>query len=420
LFAERSREALRVHVSPIGAFQRWHAPVKVEEIHFNHDVTSASSDALNIRKTASGTPIQAPEWNDGQPPQPAAYAVAALGNLVTVRAKFSGGPPNGTARIRAIDAYIPPPDPGGCLGWLFTIIAKILRALFGNVLGDVEDKDVAFDASGNSALETFTLINHDLKSPRVGIRMTDWKWQVRVFRTTRWKWWIRVKRLWETFETTQHRVYVILDVPNGPWQQPAAGNSTQLPWTDALDKACIWALGATTKDEAVAMITRAVNTQSLQSYTPATIFGFASYNLSSYLQQLNGGVPFQLNCTDCADAVTTLANLLGCDLWEGIFFNMVTRKFLSLNGDPAVEADWVSWSWGYHEICWLGSVGQNELIYDGCLQVDMDNDYTDLVHIAQHPIKMRFGMSDPNDYRFRLIQTGSGNLENVPRRRTVG
>jgi hypothetical protein len=42
------------------------------------------------------------------------------------------------------------------------------------------------------------------------------------------------------------------------------------------------------------------------------------------------------------------------------------------------------------------------------------------VHIPRNPIKMRFGMSAPNDYRFRLIQSGSGNLENIARRRAVG
>jgi hypothetical protein len=118
-------------------------------------------------------------------------------------------------------------------------------------------------------------------------------------------------------------------------------------------------------------------------------------------------------------AVTALSNLLGCDLFEGRFFNMVTRKFLTLNGIPALETDWVSWSWGYHEICWLHQMGQNELIYDGCLQVDMDNNYADLVHVALHPVKMKFGMSDPGDYRYRLIESGNGDLENIPRRRIV-
>jgi hypothetical protein len=162
-----------------------------------------------------------------------------------------------------------------------------------------------------------------------------------------------------------------------------------------------------------------VNGQKAQTYTPSTIFGFGTYYLTSYLAQLNGGSPFQLNCTDCADAVTTFSNLLGCDLWEGRFFNMVTRRFLTLSGTPANDPDWVSWSWGYHEICWLGSIGPNELVYDGCLQLDMDDNDADTVHVAQLPVKMRFGSTLPTDYRFRLIASGAGTLENIPRRRAV-
>jgi hypothetical protein len=98
---------------------------------------------------------------------------------------------------------------------------------------------------------------------------------------------------------------------------------------------------------------------------------------------------------------------------------MQTRKFLTLNGNPANNADWVPWSWGYHEICWLTQIDQYGKIYDGCLQVDMDDNYADNVHVAQHPIKMRFGMSDLADYRYRLIESGAGTLENIPRRRQV-
>lgn len=380
--------------------------MQVEEVHFNHDPSSISSDAITIRKNQAGNPIQAPEWKRGLPAQPAAYAAAPLSAAVTIKARFSGGKPDSSVKIRAVDAWVPPGVPMGCLGWLIWFLVNLIRALFGNVLGDTDAQLVTFDGAGNSSLITFTLVNHKLKTSGVGIRTTDWKWQV------------RHHRKWKTFDTTQHKIYLILDVPNGPWNQNA-GNNTQLPWTDALDKACLWALGAQTKDEAAEKITIAVNTQPNQSYTPVTTFGFGIYLLSSYLNQLNGGTSFSLNCTDCADAVTTFSNLLGCDLWEGRFFNMVTRKFLTLNGNPSVEAAWVSWSWGYHEICWLHQVGQFELIYDGCLQVDMDDNYSDLVHIAKHPVKMRFGLNDPNDYRYRLIQSGAGNLENIPRRRAV-
>ena len=381
--------------------------LKVEEVHFNHDPNSATSDALNIRRNFS-TPIQAPEWKDGSPPQPAAYAIAALGNQVTIRAKFSGGPPNDTLSIRAVDAYVPPSG-SGCLGWLIALIAAIVRALFGNVLGDVDARTVAFDANGVSAVETFTLINHKLKVSGVGVRTTDWNWQY------------KKKKKWHTFGATHHTTYVVLDVPTLPWQQTPLGNNTQFPWTDALDKACLWALGATTKDEVAERITVAVNTRPNQSYTPVTIFGFTPpYQLTSYMSQLDSGLPFSLNCTDCADAVTTFSNLLGCDLAEGQFFNMVTRKFLTLNGNPSVQADWVSWSWGYHEICWLGGViGVTGIIYDGCLQVDMDNNYADTVHVAQHPVKMPFGTTGPGDYHYRLVEAGAATPASTTRRRSV-
>lgn len=384
--------------------------MQVDEVHFNHATGSHTGDALTIRKGPGGSPVQAPEWRRGFTPEAAAYASAPLGATVTIKARFSGGPPNATRQIRGLDAYVEPTDPGGCLGWLVVLIIKLIRAVFGNVLGDAGAEAVMFDATGRSGLVTFTLVNHKLKTASVGIRTTEWKWQSRPG--------LGKGSKWTTFDTTQHRIYTVLDTPAGPWTQ-GAGNDTQLPWTDALDKACAWAAGATVKDAAAAAVTRAVNTQPLQSYTPSTLFGFGNYHLSSYLAALNGGAPFQLNCTDCADAVTTFANLVGCDLWEGRFFDMETRKFLTLNGNAGVEANWVWWSWGYHEICWLGAIGQFAQVYDGCLQLDTDDNYGDLVHVAQHPIKMTFGTTDPAHYKYRLIKSGPGDLENIPRRRVV-
>lgn len=383
----------------------------VDEIHFNHDATSADADALNIRRNAGGQPIVAPEWKFGHAPQPAAYARAAIAGTVTIKVRLRGGPPNGTRRIRAIDAYLPPATPAGCIGWLISLIAAIVHALVGNVLGDARARTIQFDANGDSAVETFELINHKLAVAAVGARTTEWAWQWRPPRGF---------ARWHEFDRTTHRIYTIIDIPRGPWEQNAGFNNLQLPWADALEKACTWAVGAGSADAAAERITRAINTRSNQGYTPATMFGFSPpYQLTSYMTHLDSGAPFLLNCTDCADAVTTFANLLGCDLWEGRFFNMVTRKFLTLNGNPNNGADWASWSWGYHEICWLSAIGVQQPVYDGCLQLDMDDNYGDNVHAAQHPVKMNFGQNAPNDYRYRLIESGSGNLENIPRRRAV-
>ncbi|HHT9153256.1 MAG TPA: hypothetical protein ACFYEM_06995 [Candidatus Hypogeohydataceae bacterium YC40] len=385
--------------------------VKVKEVHFNYDQNSATADALNIRKNQTiGTLIQAPEWREGQPSQPAAYAVNALGNIVRIKAKFSNGPEKGTLKIRAIDAYMPPPEPSGCLGWLVYWLLLISQAIFGNVLGNVKEKDVAFNAQGNSGLEEFELVNHRLKQSGVGIHTTTWKWQ------------FKQGNQWVDFGTTDHKVYLVLDIPAGPWQQQVMSGgmeNTQLPWVDALEVACAWALGATTKGMAARKITEGLNANSLLSYNPITFFGSSPYFLSSFLGQLKAGNPFQLNCRDCADAVTTLSNLLGCDLWEGVMQSLNTRKILGIGGNAAVELDWKNWSWGWHEVAWLHAIGQNEHVYDGCLQLDMDNNYNDLVHIAHLPIKMKFGQNDPNDYRYRLVESNPCTLENVPRRRQV-
>jgi len=384
-----------------------HEAMRVDEVHFNHDPDAATSDALTIRQDgAAGSLITAPEWRAGQPAKPAAYAAAALGAEVWIKVRFSGGPRDGKLRIRAIDAAGPYSSPSGCIGWLLGFLVRLLRALFGNVLGDAAARKVTFDAQGRSPLVGFRLVHHKLQSAGVGVHSTTWRWQVRQGGS------------WVDFDTTSHKIYLVLAVPAGPWVQTSA-DDVRLPWVSALETACAWALGAKTADEAAARVTRAVDTQPLASYTPATMFGWVSYQLGAYLAAIGGGAPFVMNCTDCANAVTTLSNLLGCDLWEGRFFNMQTRSFLTLSGDPSVASDWVTWSWSYHEICWLASIAPAARVYDGCLQLDMDDDDTDAVHVARHPIEMPFDQGGADDYKPRLIAGGTGNLENIPRRRPV-
>ena len=392
--------------------------MQIQEVFLNHDTSSASADALTIRQSASGAQIQAPEWRAGHTSQPAAYVARAPAGAMTIKARISGGLPGVTAEVRAVDAGLRILEPVGWWRWWRLLVVPVLILLRpvwrlfygGSVLGEVAPKTIVLNAAGNSGATVFVLKNHRLASSGVGIRTVRWRWQVR----QGWTW---TGPKWVDIGTTEHRIYLVLDTPQGPWVQTSG--SSQLPWVSALEKACVWAAGATTKDQAAKKITEAVNLRPTQSYTPMTIFGFASYGLSSYLNALDGGLPFALNCTDCANAATTLSNLLGCDLWEGRFFNMVTRKFLTLNGDPTHDSDWVSWSWGYHEICWLGSIGPSQKVYDACLQLDMDNDDSDTVHVPLHPVKMPFDVGSPDDYHTRLIASGSGNLENIPRRRAL-
>ena len=375
--------------------------MQVEEVHFNHDPSSAATDAMTICRDASSGAIVAPEWRRNPVKNdPAAYARDAITGPVTIKARFSGGPANATRRIRAVDANAPVQQ-GGCLGALIYAILQFLNSIFGTI-GDVLERNVTFDAAGNSSLETFTL-NSSFLTPNgfVSKRNTVWKWQVRSGKS------------WSDFDTTQHTIYVVLALPTAPWVQ--SGDATQLPWATALDLACGWAVTTKTKDDAAAAITLRVNRVPNVTYTPMTMFGFGDYQLASYLTHLGGGA-FIMNCTDCADAVTTLSNLLGCNLAEGQFFNMQTRKFLTLDGDPNNNADWVNWNWGYHEICWLNDFSSNT-VWDGCLQLDLSNN--PMVHTALLPAKILFDAGNPNDYKPRLIASGPGTLNSFVRHRRV-
>jgi hypothetical protein len=377
--------------------------MQLEEVYFNHDPSSASHDAITICQNAASGAIVAPEWRRVLASQPAAYARDAIAGQVTIKAKFSGGPANGQVKIRAVDGAPQPPQPGGCAGIIASIIDAIIRALTGNILGAVGEQWVSFDGAGSSAVTTFPLVGQWL-TPNgfVSKRETIWKWQK------------LENGSWVDFDTSDHTIYVVLGIPQAPWVQ--TGDPTQLPWADALDLACTWGLGAQTLDQAAELITSRVNRQANESYTPMTMFGYGDYQLASYMTHVSGGMPFVMNCTDCADAVTTLSNLLGCTLAEGQFHNMQTKPFLTLAGDPSNPAAWVTFGWGYHEICWLNDYASNT-IWDGCLQLDMSN--SPGVHVAKQPVKMTFNAGSADDYKPRLIASGPGSLGAGTQRRRV-
>src|SRR3970282_1164666 len=103
---------------------------------------------------------------------------------------------------------------------------------------------------GMSGPSSFTLVHTRLDGAAVGARTTEWRWQYR--RTA--------SDPWTDMEITRHRIYTLLDLPTAPWQQtPYQQTNSQIPWTDVLDYACKWALGARTAVEAGGGVTRGVN-----------------------------------------------------------------------------------------------------------------------------------------------------------------
>src|SRR5205085_7206929 len=132
-------------------FPTWRLVMSVllEAIQFNHDATSATHDAFNIRKNSTQF-VHVPEWRRGisvnPEDAPAAYAIKETrGHTITIQAKFKRTVPSvQTCYVRALDPVLMLPPPAGCIGllyWLLLVVLgglfrALLRALFSNILGE--------------------------------------------------------------------------------------------------------------------------------------------------------------------------------------------------------------------------------------------------------------------------------------------
>ena len=354
----------------------------VEEIHFNHDPASMIADAMTI-KYADGTVIAAPEWGGGRK-HAAAYRAMTLKRPITIKARFSGGPPNGTRRIVAVPVFNHPLTGVPDLGHMAD--------------GGMMPKDVSFDAAGDSSLEEFDIkpISGDVA---VGTHHLVWSW--RFFK----------QGVWTEFKQTHHTIYVVLASPTAPWFQGAvepAGRS--YPWVEAIQFACQWADGALTVDRATELITNAINTLENQDYplpdTDNRLFVDefdAPFNLTFFLNGLNSA-SFINECTGVTAAVATFGNLLGdrlCPLQmfkdSGTIRTQLIRLIGSNETDDPVQKDF-----GKHEAATRAGLPLDEHlpVYDACLRF-ADGVSPDL------PVAMPLSRLDLiGGYLPRLIQTG--------------
>ncbi len=390
--------------------------VRLEAIQFNHDPTSATSDALNIRRNATEF-VAVPEWRRGvsvnPEDAPAAYSMRDTeGQTITIKAQLRATDPKVTSFwIRAVDpTYEPSPGPGGCgclafLKWLFKLLARLLT---GNVLGAVKRRKITFPAGGLTGFETFELKKVDLHKAGVGVRTTIWRWQY-----SRKKF-----GPWTDFETTQHRIYTVVEIPKTPWTQtPYQASNTQLPWTEVLDYACRWGILAKDVDNAAAGVTRGVYDLGPGTITydcpggGSTHYSSGSFNCTRFLERLKGGVGngVYVNCTDCATIASTFANALGADLWQSRMEPPVSSPAWSFGLNPMLGIGSAVWQpccgWGgfsYHEVAWKGACTAAEAIFDACLQVDGDADPTSSPHTPLLPVDLQFGAVGAGLYRDRL------------------
>lgn len=358
--------------------------VSILAIKFNHDTSSASHDALNIRVDAANT-VKIPEWTAGEAlasQSPAAYAIKAVGhNPITVQARFKADGPVPFMEIRAV------------------FLAK-----FGvpkTPLGDLAAAPVVFNVDGLSGFVTFKCLSG--LGSTVRAKNIVWKWQ---FRTT-------PGGAWTEFASTHHRIYVLLDVPTLPWQQtPFDASNLQLPWTDVLDVSCAWAANASSRDAAAGLITDHVYAlgpgtvtydcpgNGASHYTSAGMF-----NCTAFLDRIAGGAGNgqYVNCTDCSIFTSTFANILGCDLWQSRMEAQFELNQILAIGSAVWQTacGWTKFS--YHEVAWKNQCTEADAVFDACLQVDADLDPTGgPPHVPLLPKNLVFGAINAGLYRDRL------------------
>jgi hypothetical protein len=356
--------------------------MRVAKIHFNHDPTSSTSDAINLRTNADSAPITDPEWVNGSTPSPVAYASSALSGPITIKVWFTGGPLGKSVTIRAVVGLRKSRG-----------IRGIPQAIPFSPLGGVHPRTVTFDQEGNSA------VLFEVEDLPVGAG----KW---VFT---WTWQVFGAQEWFNVTTSQHLIYVVPALPKPPWtQDPMDPDGWSLPWPSALDKACWWAAGTIFPNEAAAAIVRAINDLPGQQYKEkGTLATLDEFHLTEYLHNIDTGQLFSMNCRDVATAVITFANLLGADLWPLTLKTGFTTKPVRALSDAMTTTP----TWGFHEVAapaWsLPSGWQAEVelvegpaldeavrVYDGCVHIGSD----------VLPIDMPFGsVQVSGSHRFELI-----------------
>jgi len=275
--------------------------LNLKTITFNHDLTSATTSGLNIRKNKDFE-TSLPEYDSAIPrsaqEQCAAYAIATTrGQAAFVRCTFELTPAT-TAQFEVI-------------------------ATGGDVLGHLDPLPVSFSGAATVTVN-FPLAHRTFSA--IGRHDVTWNWKVRT----------RGERKWRALVSTSHRIYLILDVPSAPWTQTYGDRHN--PWTDLLDCACAIAGGRNTELNAAIAVTKAIYSSYSLRYdvlTGSPRYGFGptggSFRLTEWINSVLQATPpptptfcagsaeayndnWIINCYDAAASLALTGKVIGTHL----------------------------------------------------------------------------------------------------------
>jgi hypothetical protein len=337
-------------------------PFEIYSIQFNYD----GSPAIKLKDHVAGAPVTLPEYVKGVRNGPAAYVAGTLPHIKVVLKKLPG--------------YVSGAYTIGATGSLGGLRRKTVTPAFSSSgLSGPIDFELMWPLPSSVGRPDVTLDWYARNSPGPSIPVA--------------------------VGSASHRLYLVLAKPTQPWV-------TETPWVEALKLACGWAAGATDIDAAAKRITERYYSCGVLQYDDLkgeTKYGSVPYMLSEMLERLNGGpgLGSRVNCTDSANTVSTLANVLGGDLWQSrMGYSFDLNPILAI-GAPSTNP-WPDWSsFNYHEIAWKGACTVNDRLFDGCLMVDGDDDPTKAPQTWLLPANMLFGDCVIMNYRLRLCPPGA-------------
>lgn len=295
--------------------------VCLDSVEFNHNTTSNTSDALNIRKNKTSIVI-VPEWKKARKSYPAAYI---KNKTITVTAYFSAASGVFNAKIRAGVGY--------------------------GSLSSINQKTVSFPG-GTSGVVSF-----QVASPTPN--------EVKKF-YQKWNWYCEDINGTGSSEVllgaSKNKIFIVLTEPQSPW---TTTGQTQ-PWVDALVKSCLWAYGETTPAGAAEEITHHLylDVGGLyvygSQYTGSTT---ADFDLTNFLNNIPS--ISLVNCYDMGKSLVIFANVVGCNSSY-----KYKQPFGPLYCEKAIGRAWkCNENFGNHG---FGNIVDN--VFDACLTMDTDAD----------------------------------------------
>lgn len=370
--------------------------VSIEEITFDHDRNSATTDALTIRKNEHED-IAVPEWQAGQNGVPqtsaAAYARSQGNNLTLV------------VRLKKHNAAVQSVE---------------ISAQSNSVLGNVIRQPIAFD--GTTVLSDPILLPLSevrLSSAVVGRTEVDFNWTL----TAR----LAGDQRTTSTQRTRHVIYTLLGRPKAPWGPDDDPRDFELPWGDVLERACDWARGASDATEAAIRIATRLHGLAPDTLRFAAedaghsslIFGGTDrFDCTKFLTHLQTAThALRVNCTDCAILVSSFANILGCDLYQSEMGSLFATNPIRLIGFLQEATT----TFNYHEVAWEYPCDSTARLFDCCLQVDGDSDPAGGAFVPLLPLNIVFDEPADPDYHFRLVQPGATCMafEGLKKRRKI-